>query len=1291
MLSASVTHAQPITIVDPADEDLLLLEVVLEGTVLADAVAAYSGPGGGTFLPLEAMSDVVGLAVSVDPPEGLATGFILEESRTFHLDVARREVTISGKVRKFPDTLVEVYADDIYVESTLLSDWLPITFDVDLFALRVQVRPREPLPLQRRLERERKIRHWRLRLMTRDPGYPRVSTGFRLWEIPTIDQTLRFTLDESESQANYSTYATGDLLFMESEIYLSGTDDDFFDTSRLTLRRRDPYGELGGRLGATEVALGHVIHPSSSLLTNSSAPEPGLLLTNMPLHRPDEFDRHSFRGNLPPGWDVELYHNGSLIGYQQSRPDGQYEFVDVPLLFGMNFFRLVFYGPQGQRREEEHRFLLGESLTLPGRFEYRLVANVESEETRRGSMLLSYGLNRHLTGIAEVASIPTELGSRSYGKLGLRTFWDAVYAYGDYVQDESGAHAWEGGLQTRLIGTNVLLNRTELSPGFFSQVFPFAVDPVVTIDRLRLDTAIPAWVLPRIPISLQVERRSLASGKTETVARNRISANYKGLSVSNIAVWREVTGEETLLEGSLQLSRYIRDLGVRGELLYTLRPARASTVNLTLERLIGSQYRVYANVSRSFLSESHIYSIGIGKTTGAFAAGLETTRRADGVISGNLNLSAGIGHEPREDEWVTAAQHKASFGAVSLRVFLDRNHNGVLDAADELLPRVGVTINGAERPQRSSESGILFVDDLSPLQPTDIAVSTATLESPQWIPMQEGTRIIPRPGKVAAIDVPIIETTEIEGTVWTTRRGRKEGLAGVRVELVDRGGEIVQSTVSAYDGFYVLTHVRPGMYVLRVSSRSAFDLVSTKGALQKPLPVPEDAPFVIVVDFVLPSADEPPVQIAEAPNEPERASVAESELPELSETDVGAIPRPVFSRPRQVDSGQGWVVQLGAFSIAENATNQLEAVRDLAPGAAVIQSGEYHIIRTGPLPRTEAIALSRQLEERGGEALVMRSARYIVQTGAFAVPANAKQQLEAISDIAPDARILRSGELHVVRTTAGRTRPEATALSHALKARGFDSLVMRGGYGRRSAQVAAESGAAPFRVQLGAFSIEDNALSLADRVEKQELVERTVVEKRGELYIVATDGYPSRARAIEVRDTLRKAGFEAIAIERAQIREETGKLPTGPVAVNRGESDQRALSESAAGIPEDPKEEQPAAGTVTVNRSERNPRPLGRTAAEKPRDPQDRPRTPSRLSRPETRESWLLHLAITNHPGHAEQIRLKASRILDEVYTESSGNFQLVRSGPYHSRKAAEAAREKLTSAGFRANLIRLP
>ena len=67
----------------------------------------------------------------------------------------------------------------------------------------------------------------------------------------------------------------------------------------------------------------------------------------MALERASVFDRIELRGDLPDGYEAELYSNNVLIDTAATGQGGQYRFLNIPVEFGLNVSRLILYGPQG--------------------------------------------------------------------------------------------------------------------------------------------------------------------------------------------------------------------------------------------------------------------------------------------------------------------------------------------------------------------------------------------------------------------------------------------------------------------------------------------------------------------------------------------------------------------------------------------------------------------------------------------------------------------------------------------------------------------------------------------------------------------------------------------------------------------------------------------------------------------------------------------------------------------------------------------------------------------------------
>ena len=158
LLGPTSVRAQTPSALTPVErpvEDELILEVRLGRFIVSDGMLGYLHRGG-VLLPLDEMARALELAITADPAAGRAEGWFLAENRRFSLDLARGEVKVEGRPARYDENLVEPHVEDIYVDTTLLSQWFPVDFEFDLSRLLITVTSREPLPLEARRERRRR-------------------------------------------------------------------------------------------------------------------------------------------------------------------------------------------------------------------------------------------------------------------------------------------------------------------------------------------------------------------------------------------------------------------------------------------------------------------------------------------------------------------------------------------------------------------------------------------------------------------------------------------------------------------------------------------------------------------------------------------------------------------------------------------------------------------------------------------------------------------------------------------------------------------------------------------------------------------------------------------------------------------------------------------------------------------------------------------------------------------------------------------------------------------------------
>ena len=172
-------------------------------------------------------------------------------------------------------------------------------------------------------------------------------------------------------------------------------------------------------------------------------------------------------------------------------------------------------------------------------------------------------------------------------------------------------------------------------------------------------------------------------------------------------------------------------------------------------------------------------------------------------------------------------------------------------------------------------------------------------------------------------------------------------------------------------------------------------------------------------------------------------------------TDADVAP-PRLRMPADRPSAHDVSVQLGTFSLPENARHLADATRDLAPTVEVAGIGRYHVVRATVAGEAEAALRLQKLRARGVDAIIARSGdaperkadpagsrAFVVQIGAFSSPANADDLARTLARRGLDTRasVSRRGSLYFVETGPFSTREDAAAARDALRRAGVDALV----------------------------------------------------------------------------------------------------------------------------------------------------------------------------------------------------------------------------------------------------------
>lgn len=801
--------AQVAVPVEAEADDEILVEIRVDRLMLAEAIAARR-LGDGLALPLGELARTLDLAIAVDAGKGTATGFVLREDRTFALDVKAGTAAIGGRALPFDPALVLQGPDDVYVDLRQLERWLPLTLRYDPYALSVQVLPHEPLPVQTRLEREQAGEE--LGPTAPERTFERVGTPFAWVGDPAIDPSLNFGIGRDAAgnprpTLAYSAVGSMDLLRMGTTWYATGDQDRPLADLRVTAGRRDAEGFALGPLGARELGMGFVTDPGLAMVAGAWS-GPGVVVSSFPLNTPLRFDRHSFRGPLPPGWDAQLFRNTFPLAYQPAPIEGQYRFDDVPLVVGLNEFRLVLNGPQGQRRVETFRFNVGASLAVAGEHRYRVVRGVEPGGPRT-TVAYDAGLRPDLTSSLGLAELPGPAGPLRYATAGLRGYAAEWFWHATAAADQRGGAAAEAGAQAPLGPFGVTARQSVVRGLEAVGVRPGDLGR----SALRLDaTAPPEWGLAAYTV-LQGAVDWRANGVPAPELTHQVSLGVAGLTFTNVLV-RGGADAGAFTSGTLEVGSQWGPFNLRG--LTTYDPVAVRAVSFANTGRLPLELAYTAGVSVPLQGGPPSYTLSLNRALAGVTVGVTGSYAGPGALTAGLVLASGLALPGGGRPPAVRGQGLAGSGAAEVRCFLDADRDGRFDPDEQ--PLAGVELDlGNEMVGRTDARGVAGFPGLAAFQPMDADFGHVALEDPLLAPARKGVRFVPRPGRITRIELPVVATGEVYGTAWVQEGPRRREFAGATVELVDAEGRVAATAVSGLDGYYGLTGLAPGRYRLRIA------------------------------------------------------------------------------------------------------------------------------------------------------------------------------------------------------------------------------------------------------------------------------------------------------------------------------------------------------------------------------------------------------------------------------------------------------------------------------------------
>lgn len=830
-----------------SEDDSLLLELRSGQFTLGDPLRGYQTPQG-VCVDLADAIQALDVPVRLDKKSRRATGWFFSEDRRLVLDRDANTVQAMGETGAIGTNDIYDTPEGWCVNLSALSKWAGVRFRPDVSNLAVVIESERKLPFLEALERKRRAARLQSGLQFGQDQFnlaslPRAQAPYQAWRSPSIDVQIQATWNSGHGlAAGYEALASGEALGLSYGARIAGRDSFRPDALRLKLYRNDPEGTLLGPLGATQLAIGDVETPPGNL-AGQSAFGRGAFISNRPLQLPSRFGVTTLRGTLPAGWDAELYRNGILRAYQADRGDGRYEFPEIDLQFGENDFEVVLYGPQGQVRHERYSQNVGIGNLPPGKTWYWAGALEEGKDLVELGDRLQQNKSGWRWGVGVERGLDSKTTSgisyQSQFRTGRRKhFVEGLIrrSVGPMLVELSGAQQLGAGRALRaeavgcIKGINFAGHMLWVDGEFDSDLVPIEQRREFNL-RVSGPLEIGSWRLPvESGVRQSLTRRGLKV--TEFLTRSSVHVGRASLTVELLN--RGVTGPAVLLANeergnrlSLIGNTQIGKLRVRGQIAFGLDGThRGFQRNQVVVDLPATrQGMIRASYDHDNVAGRREYSLGYVQQFRRFALRGEGRLDSRGNIGAGLTLAFSIGPDPVDGGWRLSRERLAETGQASVEVYRDENGDGLRQSDEPAVPGVSVEAGFRSSDSATNEDGRTVIDGLSPYVPVLVSIDGGSLADPLLQPKGRGMVVVPRPGVMAKVSLPLAPTGEIEGVLLGPDG---EPRANIGIELVDSSGVVILRGQSDFDGYVFFDSVPYGTYRLRLTEQGAAKLAALR-------------------------------------------------------------------------------------------------------------------------------------------------------------------------------------------------------------------------------------------------------------------------------------------------------------------------------------------------------------------------------------------------------------------------------------------------------------------------------
>lgn len=826
-------------------EDLVLV-VAIEGSRLSEGVFALERDGV-YYLPVRTLSNLFDFYIDPESTKSVIKGSVISKEDSFSINLETKKISYNSvQTNLLPIAYVDpsLTSDDMYIAADALAEIWPVQFEVDFSALVLRVASETKLPFQLALERKQRRENLRNRKETAISSkvdintLPFSGTPYQLLGKPSIDLDLQAGYDGRIDGAEFRTSISGvqDLGFASADFSTTFTHLDGQlgkpENFRLRFRRQNIYPNALP-LDLEDVQWGDVRLGNRDLISFGSSGR-GLVFTNDTNNFETEFDEITVDGVARPGWETELYINDQLIDFGVVDASGEYRFEDVTVTFGQNEVKVILFGPQGQIEERVENYFYQSNLAAKGKFVYsgglveaeRDLIEIDPRVNSRPQGLAAnfygaYGIGSRLTAFASANTIKDEDDraggieevARNYLSAGLVGSYGKTLAQLELYKELGGGEAvdlrtisdFKGfKLNSRVSAFNEF-ESPDARRGDQRQTleYEFNVRRTVNTDFGSLGFDVGTEGQERdngSSIRLYTSRQSVSVGGARITHSTRTNVSNNSHTSTNARL------AATVREGNWRFRNFFN---------YNIFPnVEGTTVGVDARYGTSRDLSYGFNAQQNFSADETTLGFQITKDFEKFLGSFESDWSNVSGVSFLLRASAGLGPYGENDSYIARSDPFRTAGPINALVYLDRDYDGEFSEGDEPVEGTKLQLGPRFSREETDENG-LFTELTSSVGSKQIVrVLEKSIDDPFIVSASDGIVVYPRPGVAQYVELGLVETGAIDGTLYGPDR---KPFGGLDLQIMNSDAEIVQTSRTGSDGYFSFERIPPSSYTIRAA------------------------------------------------------------------------------------------------------------------------------------------------------------------------------------------------------------------------------------------------------------------------------------------------------------------------------------------------------------------------------------------------------------------------------------------------------------------------------------------